>query len=136
MPQYLWANAPSNSSDIMMADMFGEFWTNFAKFGTPSPNGTWTPVTSLNVKQYYDLGVEPQMREGYRIVDQYVWNQLVPQLVGNWPVEGNITVEPTTMRSVTQKSSQNPSSNMGYSQKTNLAIKILCFCVILFINKI
>ncbi|TMS35381.1 hypothetical protein L596_002796 [Steinernema carpocapsae] len=75
--------------DIDMANWFGETWTNFAKFGMPTLDGSWKAATTENPKQYLEINVERIMRDTYRPTDRVVWNHVIPSLVGNWPPERN-----------------------------------------------
>uniref|UniRef100_A0A914EFU7 Carboxylesterase type B domain-containing protein n=1 Tax=Acrobeloides nanus TaxID=290746 RepID=A0A914EFU7_9BILA len=70
-----------NETDFAIANTFGEFWTNFAKYGTPSLANEWARTNTTNVKLYYEIGQSRGNRLGYRILDQYVWNQVLLDLV-------------------------------------------------------
>jgi hypothetical protein len=95
MPEKLWdptiEKGLANKTDIEIADAFGKFWTHFAKHGyivvsnlflftyfrNPSLKNQWTPVNSTKIKPYFELGLMQRMRLGYRILDQYVWNEVI-----------------------------------------------------------
>uniref|UniRef100_A0A914D092 Carboxylesterase type B domain-containing protein n=1 Tax=Acrobeloides nanus TaxID=290746 RepID=A0A914D092_9BILA len=81
MPEKLWdptiEKGLVNKTDIEIADAFGEFWTHFAKHGNPSLKNQWAPVNSTKIKPYFELGLMQRMRLGYRILDQYVWNEVI-----------------------------------------------------------
>ena len=74
-------------TDFDLVDIFANFWSNFIKYGAPSQDGSWTPTTDMRFKEYYEIGGSFYgMRKGYRQLDQYAWNELIPDLVGNWPI--------------------------------------------------
>uniref|UniRef100_A0A914EDR6 Carboxylesterase type B domain-containing protein n=1 Tax=Acrobeloides nanus TaxID=290746 RepID=A0A914EDR6_9BILA len=58
-------------TDYELIDIFGEAWSNFVKFGNPSPDGKWRPTINKDIKEYYEIGVTQGMRHGYRLVDQW-----------------------------------------------------------------
>ncbi|KAK0395662.1 hypothetical protein QR680_001380 [Steinernema hermaphroditum] len=81
--------------DIAMANWFGETWTNFAKYGFPTLDNSWKPVTADNPKAYLEINDEKGMRNLYRGTDRVVWNNVIPSLVGYWPPERPNGITPT-----------------------------------------
>uniref|UniRef100_A0A1I7Y4T6 Carboxylic ester hydrolase n=1 Tax=Steinernema glaseri TaxID=37863 RepID=A0A1I7Y4T6_9BILA len=85
----------ANWFDIEMANWFGETWTNFAKYGFPTLDNSWKPVTIDNPKAYLEINDIKTMRDLYRGTDRVVWNRVIPSLVGFWPPERPNGVPPT-----------------------------------------
>uniref|UniRef100_A0A914DUI9 C-type lectin domain-containing protein n=1 Tax=Acrobeloides nanus TaxID=290746 RepID=A0A914DUI9_9BILA len=72
-----------NMSDIDIAFFFGESWTNFAKTGKPTTDGSWKPATSaINNTAYYEIGWSSGARPAYRNKDQFQFNEILPNLLG------------------------------------------------------
>uniref|UniRef100_A0A914E6C2 Carboxylesterase type B domain-containing protein n=1 Tax=Acrobeloides nanus TaxID=290746 RepID=A0A914E6C2_9BILA len=89
MEESAWLSVNVSSTDYAMADFFGEAWTNFAKFGRPTLNDTWSPTTEIDVTktEYLEIGQNMGMRVGYRTNQRIAWNAIVPSLVGVLPPE-------------------------------------------------
>ncbi|KAE9553012.1 hypothetical protein FO519_003773 [Halicephalobus sp. NKZ332] len=71
--------------DYFLADFFSDAWTNFAKYSQPTLDDSW-PVTDSSMN-YLDINPKPIMRKNYRQVDNYLWDKVLPPLIGNWPPE-------------------------------------------------
>uniref|UniRef100_A0A914ECE8 Carboxylesterase type B domain-containing protein n=1 Tax=Acrobeloides nanus TaxID=290746 RepID=A0A914ECE8_9BILA len=72
-----------NISDVNIANLFGEAWTNFAKTGKPTTDGSWKPATSaINNTAYYEIGWNSGARPAYRNLDQIQYNEILPTLLG------------------------------------------------------
>uniref|UniRef100_A0A914BYN5 Carboxylic ester hydrolase n=1 Tax=Acrobeloides nanus TaxID=290746 RepID=A0A914BYN5_9BILA len=80
------ANGNVTSTDMEIMNAFGEYWTNFAKYGVPTLNNTWGPVTQNNW-EYYELGKTQGMRQNYRVADRLLWNKVLPAILGDLPPE-------------------------------------------------
>merc|ERR1711879_698805 len=59
------------------------FWTNFAKFGNPTPvseddegSGLWYPVTPSQ-KNYMEINFEPKMKKNLNEDRMYFWEKMV-----------------------------------------------------------
>ena len=89
MQSHIWKPAEQRGeitkNDYIMADFFADAWTNFAKYGEPSLDGSW-PATDSSMT-YLDINPNPTAKTNYRKVDHYLWQKVMPQLVGNWPPE-------------------------------------------------
>ena len=68
-----------------MADFFADAWTNFAKYVQPTLDDSW-PVTNSSMN-YLDINVNQTVKKNYRQVDYYLWEKIMPQLIGYWPPE-------------------------------------------------
>uniref|UniRef100_A0A914EI38 Carboxylic ester hydrolase n=1 Tax=Acrobeloides nanus TaxID=290746 RepID=A0A914EI38_9BILA len=63
--------------DYAVADLMGATWTNFAKFGAPFVNQSWTPSKQATF-DYFVINPKPEMKQNYRQFDDYVWNYVIP----------------------------------------------------------
>ncbi|CAL4061455.1 unnamed protein product, partial [Meganyctiphanes norvegica] len=66
--------------DIKMREIMVKLWTNFAKHGDPTPDGTlgfkWSPVSLLSQRQQLVLKPEPYMEINDRCKDFEFWQSL------------------------------------------------------------
>uniref|UniRef100_A0A914EPY9 Carboxylic ester hydrolase n=1 Tax=Acrobeloides nanus TaxID=290746 RepID=A0A914EPY9_9BILA len=86
-----WKKAAENGqivpTDLPVGNFFGEAWTNFAKFGRPTLDGSWQPVSSAIEQNYLSINATNIMKNMYRNIDRVIWNQAIPSQIGNWPPE-------------------------------------------------
>ena len=70
--------------DIKVKNLMTDAWTNFAKYGDPTPPGselTWLPVDDPEMHQFWNIsGAMPQMATSQQIQDRMnFWYQIVQQ---------------------------------------------------------
>ncbi|CAG0878892.1 unnamed protein product [Darwinula stevensoni] len=79
-----------SKEDVELSRRMMQFWTNFAKTGTPNmavPGGNWTriywPQHTLYRREFLDLNVEDPSKKGRgpRIRECAFWRQFLPQLL-------------------------------------------------------
>uniref|UniRef100_A0A914C8K2 Carboxylesterase type B domain-containing protein n=1 Tax=Acrobeloides nanus TaxID=290746 RepID=A0A914C8K2_9BILA len=85
--EFLWMKGPWDSwissdwilHDLALVELFGEAWTNFAKYSAPLGKN-WKPANSTNW-QYYQMGQYcGKMLQNYGQTDNIVWNQVLSAL--------------------------------------------------------
>merc|ERR1711997_1182734 len=70
-----------NEDDINMIDLMCTYWSNFAKYGNPSPFrdagvANWTPVRP-DQKNYLDLQLEPSMKKNLAAERMLFWERML-----------------------------------------------------------
>nr|AHJ81324.1 carboxylesterase [Locusta migratoria] len=74
-------NKDPNSNDGKMIELLTTLWTNFAKYGSPAPNGnptTWERFTA-ETANYLDLKLEPATRQDLLKERMDFWKELLDQ---------------------------------------------------------
>ncbi|KAJ7393153.1 Cocaine esterase [Desmophyllum pertusum] len=75
-----------------------KLWTDFAKFGSPTPPGsntspiTWRPFTEEE-QFYLALDVKPRLKQHYRASQVTFWNNFIPEVTRKGK-KGKITKKP------------------------------------------
>ncbi len=69
-----------NEEDREVADMMVYMWTNFVKYGVPTPFEdkklpTWEPY-NVKSEKYLDINPEPEMKERMKEAEYYFWQKM------------------------------------------------------------
>merc|ERR1711994_503792 len=81
MPPYMKDEGiESTEDDKKMIDLMVTYWSNFAKYGNPSPfrdaiGANWTPVRP-GQKNYLDLQLEPSMKKNFAAERMLFWERM------------------------------------------------------------
>ena len=75
-------NVTLTLEDIRVKNTMTDAWTNFAKYGDPTPPGSeliWLPVDDPKMHQFWNIsGPIPQMATSQEIQDRMnFWNQIL-----------------------------------------------------------
>jgi len=76
----LGGNLTFTEDDTKMIDLMVTYWSNFAKYGNPSPfrdaiGANWTPVRP-GQKNYLDLQLEPSMKKNFAAERMLFWERM------------------------------------------------------------
>uniref|UniRef100_A0A914XJZ6 Carboxylic ester hydrolase n=1 Tax=Plectus sambesii TaxID=2011161 RepID=A0A914XJZ6_9BILA len=73
-----------SASDRSMIDQFGQMWTNFAKYGDPTPSSSnlprWDPISLQHQDSYYIINNPSMMASPYFWKDTLLYNDVIPTL--------------------------------------------------------
>ncbi|PAV79572.1 hypothetical protein WR25_23980 [Diploscapter pachys] len=85
------------AADYRILDWFGTTWTNFAKYGKPTLDDSWTPIQKRRENIYLEIGTDnTTMKQNYRQVDQVIWNAVIPSLLcGELPPDNSNNIKET-----------------------------------------
>jgi len=80
MPPYMDEGMESTEDDKKMIDIMVTYWSNFAKYGNPTPFrdagiASWTPVRP-DQKNYLDLQLEPSMKKNLAADRMLLWERM------------------------------------------------------------
>ncbi|CAJ0926986.1 unnamed protein product, partial [Mesorhabditis belari] len=96
---YIWMMADKfwvSEFDVALANAYGLWWTNFAKHGRPTLDGSWSPV-QLGANQLNHWRIDDPQKggmqtiRGYRDRDDFVYQQLLPNLLARRSAETSNT---------------------------------------------
>ena len=74
---------PLNEQDLAVSNIMSDAWTNFAKYGDPTPDShlSWTPVEAgmSNTLQFWNIsGPEPSMQTNSKLQERMeLWKQVM-----------------------------------------------------------
>ncbi|CAJ0583277.1 unnamed protein product, partial [Mesorhabditis spiculigera] len=75
--------------DYTLANAYGYWWTNFAKYGRPTLDNSWRPVPSRSRMQHFRID-KPElggmrMVDGYKALDTLIFQDVLTGLYGDSP---------------------------------------------------
>ena len=80
---YIWESLPLNEQDLAVSKTMADAWTNFAKYGDPTPDSklSWTPVEAgmSDTIQFWNIsGPEPYMQTNSKLQERMdLWKHVM-----------------------------------------------------------